>query len=169
MDHVLWNVSLNMNPLQLSNPRTAFESYTKPLMNKYIPDLKGMLIHVDYQTLALKTSPEFGNFCNVALNCIIRLHPIYPVARVRNWSILLRFNTIILLTIWFLFFSFSCIRYFRKVILCDKNMLYLLLISHLFKAIFLTLIVSDIIITLKAISIRRFTPMSSKVVNFYFC
>ncbi|KAM7542401.1 hypothetical protein Aperf_G00000004626 [Anoplocephala perfoliata] len=82
MDEVQWNININMNPLQLSNPRTAFESYTKPLMNKYVPDLKGILIHVDYQTLTLKTSPDLGNFHDIASGCIIRFHPIYPVAKV---------------------------------------------------------------------------------------
>ncbi|VDL57324.1 unnamed protein product [Hymenolepis diminuta] len=51
MNDVQWNLSITMNPLQLSTPRTAFESYLKPLMNKYIPDLKGILIQVDHQTL----------------------------------------------------------------------------------------------------------------------
>lgn len=83
MNDVQWNLSITMNPLQLSTPRTAFESYLKPLMNKYIPDLKGILIQVDHQTLKVKSSHEFDKSDKVGTSCIIQFHPIYPSAKVR--------------------------------------------------------------------------------------
>ncbi|KAM3185542.1 hypothetical protein ACTXT7_006149 [Hymenolepis weldensis] len=87
MNDVQWNLSITMNPLQLSTPRTAFESYLKPLMNKYIPDLKGILIQVDHQTLMVKSSHEFDKSDKVGTSCIIQFHPIYPSAK--DWHSLM--------------------------------------------------------------------------------
>ncbi|VDO03634.1 unnamed protein product [Rodentolepis nana] len=82
MKDVQWNLSVTMNPLQLSDPRTALESYLKPFMNKYIPELKGILLKVDYQTLKLKSSYSQDKPGTGFTSCIIKYHPIYLSAKV---------------------------------------------------------------------------------------
>nr|CDS29295.1 hypothetical protein HmN_000225200 [Hymenolepis microstoma] len=82
MNDVQWNLSVTMNPMQLSDPKTALKSYLKPLMNKYIPDLKGILVDVDYQTLKVKSSHALDKSDEVGTCCIIKYHPIYLSAKV---------------------------------------------------------------------------------------
>ncbi|KAH9280929.1 hypothetical protein ECG_07255 [Echinococcus granulosus] len=86
MNEVQWSLSLNLNPIQLFDPRGAFDTYIKPLMNKYVPDLKGILVRVNKQSLELHPSPDLATCHDTNSHCIIRFHPEYPFAKV-NFSV----------------------------------------------------------------------------------
>ncbi|CDI97000.1 conserved hypothetical protein [Echinococcus multilocularis] len=86
MNEVHWSLSLNLNPIQLFDPRAAFDTYIKPLMNKYVPDLKGILVRVNKQSLELHPSPDLATCHDTNSHCIIRFHPEYPFAKV-NFSV----------------------------------------------------------------------------------
>lgn len=82
MNEVQWPLSLNLNPLQLSDPRDAFDHYIKPHLNKYVPDLKGILVHVNKQSVEIHPSPDLATPRDNGSQCIIRLLPEYPFAKV---------------------------------------------------------------------------------------
>ena len=93
MNTVQWNLGLNFNALQLSNPRLSFASYIKPLMNKYLPDLKGMLISVDKRTLKLHPSRELATPYDNESHGIVRFHPEESVAKVCMSSFYFRLSS----------------------------------------------------------------------------
>ncbi|KAL5961780.1 hypothetical protein TSMEX_010485 [Taenia solium] len=86
MNEVQWPLTLNLNPLQLSNPREALDFYIKPRLNKYVPDLKGILVHVNRQSVEIHPSPDLETPRDNGSQCIIRFLPEHPFAKV-NFSV----------------------------------------------------------------------------------
>ncbi|KAL5105483.1 hypothetical protein TcWFU_005666 [Taenia crassiceps] len=82
MNEVQWSLSLSLNPLQLSNPRDALDFYIKPHLNKYVRDLKGILVHVNKQSVGIHPSPDLKTPRDNGSQCIIRFLPEYPLAKV---------------------------------------------------------------------------------------
>ncbi|VDM17975.1 unnamed protein product [Hydatigera taeniaeformis] len=86
MTEVQWLLSLNLNPLQLSAPRRALYFYVRSQLNKYVPDLRGILIGINKRSEAIHPSPGLATPRDDGAHCIIRFLPEYPFARV-NFSV----------------------------------------------------------------------------------
>ncbi|VDD83450.1 unnamed protein product [Mesocestoides corti] len=82
MNKVQWYLSLDFNPLQLSDVQVAFDSYSKPLISKFIPQLNGILVHLEKQSLKLRPASDLATERDKDYQCIVRIHPEHPTAKV---------------------------------------------------------------------------------------
>ncbi len=84
MNEVQWALTMDMYPLQLANPRVAFDGYVKTLLNKFVPEVNGILLRVHKQTFSLKPAPDLATSRDTNSSCLIRLHPEQPIAKVEQ-------------------------------------------------------------------------------------